>query len=211
MVITLTEARARKKRDTAGGYQSAVASAIRALWAGAIDAGQFSDLMLAAIRRYLTAAWEAGAADVGVGPDEITEDERAELERLIIAEFGYVAKLAADILAGNRDSGGELAPLTARAAGWATRYTEVVNTARTLAGADQRLEWRMGKRKEHCPDCRRLHGTVKRASTWAKARERGLYPQSRALSCHGYKCGCGLSPTNKRITPGPLPRIEGEF
>jgi len=211
MAITLTEARARRKRPTSGGYESAIGSAIRALWTGAIDAGQFSDLLLAAIRRYLTAAWEAGMADVGVEPEEITEDERAELERLIMTEFGYVARLTGDIEARNKDAGGELAPLVARAGMWATRYTEARNMARTLAGAEQRLEWVWTPRKEHCPDCRRLNGIVKRASTWLLARARGLYPQSRALDCHGYHCGCELKPTNKPLTPGPLPKIKREI
>ena len=128
-----------------------------------------------------------------------------------MAEFGYAAKLAADVEAKNKDAGGELSPLVARAGMWATRYTEVRNMARTLAGAEQRLEWVWTPRKEHCPDCRRLNGIVKRASTWLLARARGLYPQSRALDCHGYKCGCELKPTNKPLTPGPLPKIKREI
>ena len=86
---------------------------------------------------------------------------------------------------------------------WANRYREVMNTAKTMAGADRKLKWTLGP-TEHCESCSKLAGKVKRGSFWIAS---GIQPQSRALACGGWACQCFLSPTTERASPGRLPRI----
>ena len=190
----------------AGGqpaYQRSLNSAVRGLWRGVTNEFEFTDQIFLAIRHYLREAWLEGAASVGVGPDEMSPEERAALEGIIARELGYIANFRASIVAGSKANGGALAPLLARASLWANRYAEVVSQARVMTGADAKLEWVLGPTEEHCSDCGRLSGKVKRGSVWAAY---GLAPQSRRLACKGYKCGCKLKPTRKPVTPGPLPR-----
>ena len=158
MALTAIRERRRKKAGRAA-YLAALRSAIAALWAGAIDAGQFTTAMFAAIRRYLTAAWVEGAEEAGLAFDELTAEELMELERLIVSEFGYVGRLAGAVAAEDEHSGAELEPHLARAELWAGRYDETRNLALTLAAKDERLEWVVSPRKQHCHDCLRLSGT----------------------------------------------------
>lgn len=193
---------ARSGRDT---YAAQIRAAVRGLWAGAIDIGQFSDSMFSAIRRYLTMAWHEGAAKCDVLPADLTPEEKMALETVIVAEFGYVAGFAADILGGNKVSGGEIAPFLTRVEQWGNRYTEVVGQAQMQACADEKFEWVRNRRKKSCDSCVRLDGKVKRASVWAAA---GIHPKCDKLDCGGGRnCGCQQVKTNKPVTPGPLPRI----
>ena len=80
---------------------------------------------------------------------------------------------------------------------------EVVNLARTMADANQKLVWGLGP-TEHCRTCLKLDGKVKRAEVWAAA---NIRPQSPDLACGGWRCQCTLEPTDAPASPGPLPRI----
>ena len=98
--------------------------------------------------------------------------------------------------------------LTLRAASsripmWTNRYTEVMNTAKVMAGGDRKLKWVLGP-TEHCSSCMKLAGKVKRGSMWVAS---GIQPQSRSLECGGYNCQCSLQPTTDRASPGRLPSI----
>jgi hypothetical protein len=86
---------------------------------------------------------------------------------------------------------------------WINRYTEVVNTAKIMAGADRKLKWVLGP-TEHCSSCLKLAGKVKRGSVWIAS---GIQPQSRSLECGGFNCQCSLQPTTDRASAGRLPSI----
>jgi hypothetical protein len=86
---------------------------------------------------------------------------------------------------------------------WVNRYTEVVNTAKTMAGADRKLKWVLGP-TEHCSSCLKLAGKVKRGSFWQAS---GIQPQSSSLACGGFNCKCSLQPTTDRASAGRLPSI----
>lgn len=184
-------------------YQSQLNAAVRGLWRGVLTADQFFDAMGAAIQRRITQAWREGADSVGISPAEYTPDEVAALAAFIATQFTYISGFADAIQSGSKANDGALSPLLARAALWANRYVEATNQARVMAGANQKLEWVIGPTEEHCSDCGRLNGKVKRGSVWAAY---GLAPQSRNLKCKGYNCECKLMPTTKPVTPGPLPR-----
>lgn len=186
-------------------YLAHLRSSVRGLWTGALDTAQFSDAMFSGIRRFLTLAWLEGSMRCGIGEADLSPEELVKREQVIVAEFGYVAGFADAINAGSKAVGGGLAPLFARAELWANRYPEVATMAELMACRDQKKQWRMNPRKEHCGDCKKLHGKVKRASVWEAA---GVHPNAYELECGpGRKCGCALEDTNDPITPGPLPKL----
>jgi hypothetical protein len=52
--------------------------------------------------------------------------------------------------------------------------------------------WVYDPRKEHCKDCLRLNGQIHKMKDYVK---KGILPQSPALECKGYNCGCSLVPS----------------
>ena len=163
-----------------------------------VDGSQFS------ILEYLTAAWEKGAAECGIQPAEFTDDERAELQRILdtqaqrdwLNDFYDAIKLA-------HSQGLVEESLDYRAKMWANRWNEVFNRARGMFCANRKLKWVLGDTHNHCRTCFGFDGRVYRASTWY---ENGALPQTHALECEGYNCLCRLEETDDRITPGRFPR-----
>lgn len=187
-------------------YRRNLRSPIRGLWSGVIDSNQFFDAMETAIRRGLTEAWQAGAGECGIGPDELTPEELNELNAAIFSELNHIDGLATAISENGKDSGGNLAPFLSRTELWVNRYRDLQNRARVLACEDQKLEWVIGQTEEHCTTCPRLNGQVRRASYWLDV---GIVPQNPPnpdLECGGWKCLCEQKPTKKPVSRGRLPR-----
>jgi hypothetical protein len=159
--------------------------------------------MNASIRNLYTRAWEDGAAECGVKPTELTQEERDRLEEEIWSELSHTGKFADAIVAGSKANGGKLGKLTGRIPMWVNRYQGVRYLAKIYACGDQKLMWVMNPVKEHCEDCLMLNGRIYRASLW---KESGWEPRSRDLACRGYKCGCELVNTDLPATPGRPPR-----
>lgn len=197
MLISLAEA------FTASTYRSQLRSAIRGLWTGVLSRDEFIDAMDSTIRRGIAKAFEQGADTWGIKPDELDAEELGARDQIVDAEGGYVRPLADDIEAGSKANGGKLDSFFYRAELWASKFDQVVQRAKILTGENQKLEWVYDPNTEHCPDCAKLNGKVKRAKDWDAA---GIFPKSRRLKCRGYFCGCDLEPTTKRITKGPLPQ-----
>ena len=61
------------------------------------------------------------------------------------------------------------------------------------ANRNQRYMWVMNPAKEHCRTCLKLNGQIHRMKEYT---QRGLVPQSRALECRGFNCGCALQKTD---------------
>jgi hypothetical protein len=190
----------------ASGYARDIRGVVRALWAGTIDYDQASGLLINTIRLGVEKAFHEGAKSVGIAPVDLSPEERIAILNITVQEIGFIPDFLADIQAGSKANGGKLAPLLSRADMWGLRYADVVNRARVMAGGDKKLEWVLGPTKEHCVDCARLAGKVKRASYWQRE---GIAPQSHDLACGGWRCLCTLEPTDKSCTPGPLPRLVG--
>lgn len=185
-------------------YGRGVRAAVRGLWSGALNQGDFIAAMFATLERGFEMAWREGAAECGIQPDERTEDEQAALFRMLAENIGYLPSFAAFIERVSRAQGGKLGALWPRTELWINRYKEVQNLAKTMACANQKLIWVFGQTEEHCRSCSRLAGKVKRASTWAAA---DIRPQHPDLECGGWRCDCRLEPTDQRLSPGPLPNI----
>jgi len=105
---------------------------------------------------------------------------------------------------GKQEVDRRLGTAQARIPMWTNRYREVMNTAKTMAGADKKLIWVLGPTEESCPSCLKLAGKVKRGSVWMAS---GIQPQSPALACGGFFCQCSLQPTDLPASPGRLPSI----
>jgi hypothetical protein len=190
-------------------YRKSVFAQVRGLLLGHFDQFTFIDGMLSAMERGFERAWQEGASECGIGPDERTVEENDALNTMIFAQAAFLPGFAAEITATRSqllEAGSGLVfggALLSRATMWANRYNDVRNQAHTLACQDSKMEWVLGP-TEHCSSCSRLAGKVKRGSAWARS---GVRPQSRELECGGFNCQCRLQETNAPATPGPLPRL----
>lgn len=187
-------------------YRANLRSLVRGLWTGALTPDQFESQMTATIDRRLRQAWEEGAQECGVAPDELSSKEQLELGRLVITETNNIGNLMSSIIDNSKLNKGKLTPLLDRIGNWVVRYNDAKNQGRVLACGDQKLEWIIGPTERHCPSCSRLDGTVRRASDWDEA---GVYPQrppNSALSCGGWKCQCQLIPSSKKMSRR-IPRV----
>lgn len=184
-------------------YGRSIRSAVRLLWSGDIRIDDFFAMMSSTIERGLTRAWFDGAARCGIRPDELTTKETDALRRLIIKEKSYIFNFGIAIESGNQESGGKLKPFLDRAAMWVQRPLQAFQLGESYACADKKKMWRLGQR-EHCNDCPRLDGKVKRLSWW---REHNLIPRTpgQATQCAGWKCGCDLVDTDLPLSRGRMP------
>lgn len=192
-------------------YRRNIRAAVRGLWTGAIGGDQFSSVMRTAIDRNLTTAWDEGAAECGVRPDEYTDAEHLALAEAILKEQGFVGEFRSAIEQGSRANGGKLTPLFNRVELWVNRYNDLKNQAKALVCKDAKLEWVLGATEKHCQTCNKLNGKVKRASQWEAS---GIHPQSppnENLECGGWACQCTLRVTDKPLSKGPLPRFRGKM
>lgn len=187
-------------------YRTGLRSIVRGFWSGAISLDQFYNEMRGVINRRLTQAWDEGARECGIKPDEYTLDEQLALGRAIQNELGFITEFGIAIQADSRENGGQLQPFFNRVETWANRYRDVQNQAKVMACKDQKLEWVLGATEEHCSTCPRLNGKVKRGSVWQSSGIRPQNPPNDSIECGGWRCLCELVPTDKPVSKGPLPR-----
>jgi hypothetical protein len=162
--------------------------------------------MFSAIERHLEIAWREGAAECGIRPDERTLEETARLNEFVDGQIAFVPGLGKFIQENSKAEGGLLRTSLKRLSSWVNRYNEVKAIATMMSCGDIKTIWLMGE-AEHCTTCLKLNGRVMRESRWA---ELDVYPQDTRigkLDCRGFECKCRRLPTNKRATPGPLPKL----
>ncbi|MHC4620467.1 MAG: hypothetical protein ACYTEQ_22195 [Planctomycetota bacterium] len=187
-------------------YRLGLRAAVRGLWRGVTDEGQFSQSFGGIIRRRLTQAWNEGAAVCGVLPAERTPEEGQELISLIAQQQSFIPGFSADIVEGSKARGGLLRVQLARVERWINRYPEMVQRGKAAACGNRKLRWTLGD-AEHCSTCLRLNGKVRRAQFWQESGILPRVPGANYLECRGYNCACSLLPTNERASPGRLPRL----
>jgi hypothetical protein len=159
---------------------------VRALWTGRVNRAGFGDAMFSAIERHLEIAWQEGAAECGVRPDERTDEEQAVLNKFIDAQIAFVPKFGLFIQENSKDAGGLLRTSLNRLPPWINRYEEAKELAQETACADTKFQWFLGETIEHCRTCLKLNGRVMRASQWAKL---DVHPQDTRpgkLECRGF-------------------------
>ena len=197
----------------------------RQLWSYALDFfrgdmsdAEFESAFFAAIEGQLTKAWNEGADEVGVLPEDFTDEDNAIIEGIIADEQSYVTNLGVAILDAiealvdpkkitEEELNAFRSEFGARVDIWTNRYVDVNNQAKLHFGGKEKLVWRLGATEEHCESCLALDGIVAYAEEWDEA---GVHPQgppNGAISCGGWRCDCTLDSTNERRTRDALGRI----
>jgi hypothetical protein len=187
-------------------YKRSLRSAVRGLWSGALDEFDAYEVMQTAIRSGFTRAWNSGAAECGIKPDELSPEETKALNDAILEEYAYIDGFLGAIEKGSRKNKEKLTPLYTRTELWLKRFLDIQNRAKAMACEDQKLAWRLGE-AEHCCSCLKLANRVKRASFW---REAGVRPQHESLHCMKSAggpsvCKCRFEVTDEPLSKGPLP------
>jgi hypothetical protein len=171
--------------------------------------GEFIDSIANLISGQLLDAYQQAIADQGFTDFFLPDYLQASLDELILKQYDYVDQFYRDIVDARLD-GKPVEPLLARAELWAQRWTEAYNEATRLMTVQNggNLEWVEGDTQDKCSTCLALDGIVAWASEWDML---GVKPQNapnKKIECGGWKCGCSLTPTDKRRSPGAYGRIE---
>ncbi len=189
---------------TVADFGRSIRAAVRALWRGIITMDEFISIMQIALDRGFEQAWREGAKSVGILPGERTAAEDAAKREILLTSLAALSGFAVFIFANQRGIS-LLSTVLTRAELWINRYNEVRNLAIQMSAADEKLIWRVGP-TEHCIDCVRLDGKVKRASQWLAA---GIRPRDKRLNCGGFRCQCETTSTKEPLSMGPLPKLVG--
>ena len=190
---------------------------VQRLWNGGKDAN-FLATFARSIDRQLTDAWNSGADEMGVAPEDMSEDDMAILTGIIDNENTFIQGLADDIQsdnAGGMSDADFQSQYSSRVEMWANRWSETYNTAKIRFGGKQRLQFTLGATEKHCHTgdvpgkvgCADLDGIVLFADEWSQT---GIVPNvadSPVLACGGWRCKCQLQPTDSRRTRGGLTRV----
>lgn len=192
------------KNYTPDKYKKEIQDAVRQFWREG-SRGNFITRMKPIVRLGLRDAWDQGAQEIGITPEDYTDDDIKARDAIVAEETSHIWDLV-DYLESVARAGGTLDQAQSRLDTWAMRYPDVVGRAKVIMGKDQKLEWVYGD-TEHCTSCKRLNGIVKRASFWKKAGVLPKNPPNSKLRCKGFRCQCQLVPTDKPLRRGMLPRL----
>lgn len=186
-------------------FRKGLRSAVRGLFEGVLDVGDFDNAMEKTINRNLRQAWEEGASACGISPSDYTDQEKEAINKFLLNQYQYIPDFTVAIIDNKKSDNPDLNKLYSRTELWVNRYGEAENQAKLMACADQKLKWTINGKgkgcKEHCSSCLKLNGKVKRASYWNKV---GIRPQSPDLECGGWRCCCTLEVTNEPVYRGRL-------
>jgi hypothetical protein len=162
------------------------------------------------IDQQLTQAWNDGADDMGVKPDEMSKEDMNILEGIINNENDFILRIGDEIRA-DADAGMAREDFErkyqARLDLWANRFNETVNRAHIVFGGKQKLQWILGATEEHCKTCAALDGIVAWATEWDQSHFHPQMPPNDLLECDGWRCDCKLEPTTARRTSRALDKL----
>jgi len=174
----------------------------------------------ASISRMIPEAWYQGFEAAGIRRNEVSAEELAAMRAFVTEQRIYAEDLTpqmqeiaqrygrihmTDVRTKEETETGRRLVMN-HVPLWRNVWDTARNKAIVMARTDPKLMWSMGGTVEHCFDCLRYHGRVYRASTWKRYE---IEPQSRALSCHGYRCLCRFLTTDEPMTPGRPPAMTG--
>jgi len=90
---------------------------------------------------------------------------------------------------------------------WVNKSLNNLYHAALGAADDSQLwMWVVNPLKEHCSTCLRMNGQVHTMKDYLKT---GIVPQSSALECGGYRCGCELVKATGAQARGRIPEGQG--
>lgn len=153
---------------------------------------RFGTVARALLRNYGTKAYKDGLEFGGVVGEDLSSEDLSAVTTWLADQSGYVSNFADSVFSG----GVSEAQIRTHVDLWANKsLREVFNTGVLAADADGMMQWHYDPSKEHCDDCRRLHGQIHRMSAWVS---RGFVPGSSNLKCGGWFCGCELRRSSRR-------------
>lgn len=186
------------------------------LFKGDIGLTEWLDAFSAAIENQLTKAWNEGADEVGVLPEDMTPEDMAILGGIINEEYNFMYQLGDEIeflsrqtreLPENEALDQFRSEFDSRLSIWGNRYADVVNQAKLHFGGKTKLVWRMGATEKHCDSCLQLNGIVAYADEWEASGIRPQSPPNGALECGGWNCSCELVTTDERRSYNAYSRL----
>lgn len=185
----------------------------RQLWSYALDFfrgdisdAEFESSFFAAIEGQLTKAWNEGADEVGVLPEDYTDEDNAIIDGIIADEKEYVDGLGVailDAIEAKMTLDAFRSEFGARIDIWSNRYSDVNNQAKLHFGGKEKLKWVLGDAK-HCATCEALNGIIAYAEEWEISGFHPQQPENPLLECGGWHCACELMTTNERRTRNAL-------
>ena len=181
---------------------------VHALYSRVMGRREFVRDLTRVITNQLTEAWNKGADESMVLPEDMTDEDKAVLQGIIDNEVTYLDGLADDIQNAAGDKTG-WEQFLSRIGIWANRYQDVQNQARLYFGGKIKYKWQLGATEEHCETCAALNGLVAFAYEWELV---GLHPQqppNENLECGGWKCDCSLESTTDRRSYGVMDKLTG--
>lgn len=157
-----------------------------------VNRRRFGTVARAQLRRYGTQAYKDGLEFNGVVDEDLTADDLSAITDWLAEQSEYVTNFANNVFEGRISE----SSISAHVDMWASKsLRDIFNRGVLAADADAMMQWHYDPSKEHCDDCKRLHGQIHRMSAWMS---RDLVPGSSKLKCKGYHCGCEFRRTNKR-------------
>lgn len=146
----------------------------------------------------------AGLADGGVKTKELEEDERLFVENHQREQAQYIDNVAVAIFDDGRVTEEEA---RGKADMWWNQSVNPVYAEMIVrASANAAFKRVLGATEEHCVDCTKLNGQVRRAKFW---HERKIWNASKVTQCGGFRCECRNVATDEPITRGRFPKITG--
>jgi hypothetical protein len=191
---------------TIDNFEVTMINDVHALYNRVMSHRSFIVDMTGIITRQLTEAWNKGADEVMVLPEDYTDDDKAVLQGIIDSEVTFLDGLANDIEQAKADGKGwqQFQP---RVDIWTNRYNDVQNQAKVYFGGKFKLIWHLGATEQHCKSCSALNGIVAWAQEWDEAGVKPQNPPNDSISCGGWKCDCSLDSTTERRTNKALDKI----
>jgi len=153
---------------TIEAYRRGIRNAAYGLWRGALDREWFENVMYSVIRRGIHQAYFEGVAECGIAQDEITFEERMNIQNAILEQEMFVEGFADYIEQNTKALGGKRGTIYSRVDIWVQRYNEVRERAKSKACADVKAVWVYGDTIDHCESCSKVVRRVYRISIWDK-------------------------------------------
>lgn len=126
---------------------------------------------------------------------EPTDNELAILQMRIDDIRNRIRPLSDDIYSGRYKPAPEGAghAVEPRIFAWAASLAIFAILGSMFSGGyNDLLMWVYQEGKDHCNQCRELHGTILNRKQWLDFAILGIYPRSWELECKGLHCGCQL-------------------
>jgi hypothetical protein len=210
-LLEFTEGKAKPVNTIAGSggivtFRRNLRASVRGLWTGALTKAQALRTFRAAIERGIDQAWNEGAQECGIQPNELTVDELTARDEFIFEQNDLAPNFIDVVAANSKANGGQLQPLMQRNEMWVNQYESAKQQSTALACKNEKRKWILGPVEKSCRTCPRLAGQVRRLSFWNNNVLPRNAPNSK-IECGGYNCQCRLIKTNEPITRGPLPKL----